>query len=77
MSIYYVVEGEGDPLLMIPCLATDVTQVGAIVRELSRRHLVIAIDTRGTARSDKPDVPYSIGAMAEDAAGLLANSPVW
>ena len=71
IGIYYEVQGEGDPLLLIGGLAIDLTQMKDIVGGLSKRQKVIAFDNRGVGRTDKPDTPYTIDIMAEDAAGLL------
>lgn len=37
----------------------------------SKDRKVIAFDNRGAGRTDKPDTPYTIEMMADDAAGLL------
>jgi 3-oxoadipate enol-lactonase len=71
VDIYYEIHGRGEPLLVIGGLGIDLTQLSRMDDELAEKHQVIAIDNRGTGRSDKPDVPYSIGMMSEDAAGLL------
>jgi pimeloyl-ACP methyl ester carboxylesterase len=42
-----------------------------IIESLAGRCRVLAFDPRGAGRSDKPDIPYSIGMMADDAAGLM------
>jgi pimeloyl-ACP methyl ester carboxylesterase/RimJ/RimL family protein N-acetyltransferase len=71
ITIYYEVHGAGDPLLLIGGLGSDVTLLGAVLAGLAERRKVIAFDNRGSGRTDKPDVPYSIEQMAADAAGLL------
>ena len=71
IDVYYETHGQGNPLLIVAGLAMDLTQLGGIVTDLSARHMVIAFDNRGVGRTDKPDIPYSIDVMAEDAAGLL------
>jgi pimeloyl-ACP methyl ester carboxylesterase len=71
INVYYEVQGEGEPILVIGGLATDLTQLGGIVGTLAGGHQVIAFDNRGAGRTDKPDVPYSIEMMAEDASGVL------
>ncbi len=72
LIMYYEDSGAGEPILLIPGLAIDVTQVQRLIRGLSVDRRVIAIDNRGVGRSEKPDVPYSIDMMADDAAGLLS-----
>lgn len=42
-----------------------------IIARLAQHYQVIAMDNRGMGRSDKPDLPYSIEIMADDAIGLL------
>ena len=72
IAMYYEVRGEGRPLLLIPGLGTEVTDYGPIVEALvSAGCRVIALDNRGAGRSDKPDAPYTIEMMADDAAALL------
>ncbi len=72
LNLYYEDSGEGNPILLIPGLAIDVSQVQGLIRGLSVGRRVITIDNRGVGRSEKPDVPYSIDMMADDAAGLLS-----
>jgi len=71
IDLYYEVEGDGPPLLLIPGLGLDVRAFRPVVDGLVRHCRVVAFDPRGAGRSDKPDVPYSIELMADDAAGLL------
>lgn len=39
--------------------------------DFAKKFRVIAIDKRGTGRTDKPDVPYTIEQMADDTIGLM------
>jgi pimeloyl-ACP methyl ester carboxylesterase len=71
IDIYYEVQGRGEPLLLIMGLGANVTSWYSQVPEFSREYQVIAFDNRGAGRSDKPDEPYSIGQMADDARGIL------
>lgn len=71
ITMYYETHGAGEALVLIPGLATDVSEYQAIIAGLARRYMVIALDNRGAGRTDKPDMPYSIEMMADDAAALL------
>jgi 3-oxoadipate enol-lactonase len=71
VELYYELHGDGAPLLLIPGLGSDVRMFKPIVDGLAGRCRVLAFDPRGAGRSGKPDVPYSIEMMADDAAGLL------
>ena len=71
IELYYEVHGEGPPLLLVPGLGVDVDFFRAIIDDLATSYRVVAFDPRGAGRSDKPDIPYSIDGMADDAVGLL------
>lgn len=71
IHIYYEIHGEGEPLVLIAGLSTDMTAYVRIIGELAQKYRVIAFDNRGAGRTDKPDMPYSIEMMADDTAGLL------
>lgn len=71
IELYYEEHGSGEPLLLIEGLGYATWMWYRQVPELSRRYRVITFDNRGVGDSDKPDIPYSIEMMADDAAGLL------
>ena len=71
VNIYYEVHGDGEPLLLIMGLGSDMTSWIFQIPEFSKKYRVIAFDNRGVGRSDAPDVPYSTATMADDTAGLL------
>ncbi len=71
INIYYEVNGEGEPLLLIAALSSDVTSWRFQTPEFSKKYRVIVFDNRGVGRTDSPDTPYSIEMMADDAVGLL------
>lgn len=71
IKIYYDTQGNGEPLVMISGCGTDSSTWLNQVPDLSLRYHVITFDNRGTGRSDKPDIPYSMEMMAADVAGLL------
>lgn len=74
IQIYYEIHGEGEPLVLIGGLANDITDYTdhtSIISHLAQQYKVVAFDSRGAGRSDKPDIPYSIAMMAADTAGLM------
>lgn len=71
VDLYYESRGSGDVLLLIPGLGADVADYRKVIDGLARHLCVIALDNRGSGRSDKPDTPYTIEIMADDAAALL------
>jgi 3-oxoadipate enol-lactonase len=71
IHMYYEVYGDGEPLLLIVGLATDISEWEGIIRWLSQKYQVLAFDNRGAGRTDKPDTPYSIEMMADDTVGLM------
>src|SRR5579863_2495968 len=71
LTMYYEIHGDGEPLVLIPGLRTDVSEYQRIIALLSAQNKVVALDNRGAGRTDKPDSPYSIELMADDTAGLL------
>lgn len=72
IEIFYEMQGEGAPLVLIMgWTASSESWDPRLLEELSRFYTVIVFDNRGTGRSDKPDVEYSIGMMTDDVAGLL------
>ena len=71
VELYYESHGEGRPLLLVPGLGADLRIFAWLTGDLSRRCRVVSFDPRGSGRSAKPDAPYSIETMADDAAGIL------
>jgi pimeloyl-ACP methyl ester carboxylesterase len=75
VKIRYVVEGKGEPVLLIHGFTASVEMnwgMPGIIKELSKDHQVIALDNRGHGKSDKPHDPKKYGQeMAEDAVRLL------
>lgn len=72
-ELFYVREGEGEPLLLIQGMSGNHLAWGEpFLADLRRDHDVIAYDHRGVGRSARVDDPFSIVDLAEDAAALLA-----
>ncbi len=71
INLYYEIHGEGEPLVLVPGLGSDLTRWYRNLPGLAKEFRVITFDNRGAGRSDKPDEPYSMEMMADDIAGLL------
>src|SRR2546430_14714591 len=71
IQMYYEMHGDGEPLVVILGLGTDVSEWDGIIRWLAEKYKVLAFDNRGAGRTDKPDIPYSIEMMADDTAGAF------
>jgi 3-oxoadipate enol-lactonase len=71
IQMYYEIQGEGEPLLLIVGLGTDISEWEGIIHWLAQTYKVLAFDNRGAGRTDKPDTPYSIEMMADDTAGIM------
>jgi pimeloyl-ACP methyl ester carboxylesterase len=70
-DIYWEVQGQGEPLLLIFGLGGASDQWYRITPALSARFQTILFDNRGIGRSSVPPPPYSIEGMADDAAAVL------
>lgn len=72
-GIYYETWGrrDGEPLLLIPGLTADLRIWACQRMVFGRRFRCIALDHRGSGRSDKPPGPYSLAQMADDALAVL------
>jgi 3-oxoadipate enol-lactonase len=71
INIYYESHGDGEPLLLINGYGQYSGQWAALIPPFSKGYRVIIFDNRGTGRSDKPEMPYTMKMLAADARGLL------
>ena len=71
MKLYREEDGDGHPLLLITGLGYAIWSWQRQIPVWSQSFRVIAVENRGTGRSPKPPGPYSIEAMADDAAEAL------
>lgn len=71
--IHYEVAGrrDGEPLLLIQGLGADSRGWILQRRALADRFRCILVDNRGVGRSDKPEGPYDLEVMADDALAAL------
>jgi 3-oxoadipate enol-lactonase len=73
ISLYYEVNGKGQPLVFIHGLGSSTRDWEFQVSEFSKSYQVITYDMRGHGQSDKPEGPYQIPMFAADLAGLLSG----
>jgi pimeloyl-ACP methyl ester carboxylesterase len=75
VAIHYLVEGEGEPVVLIHGFAANARVIWALpgtLGALARDHRVIALDCRGHGKSGKPHDPKKYGnEMIEDVVRLL------
>ena len=80
VKIRYVVEGQGEPVLLIHEFSADMERnwVGpGVFAKLAKGYRTIAYDNRGHGKSDKPHEPTKYGKeMVEDAVRLLDHLDV-
>jgi 3-oxoadipate enol-lactonase len=69
--MYYELSGDGQPLVFIGGLGSDLTVFAGVTARLVRDFRVLTFDNRGAGRTSKPDEPYSIPMMASDTLGLM------
>ena len=70
--LHYIVEGSGPPVVLVGGKTSNIE--GAwwrYIPPLAKHFKVIAFDNRGAGHSDKPNTPYTISLMAEDALRVL------
>jgi pimeloyl-ACP methyl ester carboxylesterase len=71
LTITYDVQGEGDPLVLIPYLSADHACWAFQLPAYTEHFSCIAIDLPGTGESDKPPGPYSTHGHADQVAAFL------
>jgi pimeloyl-ACP methyl ester carboxylesterase len=76
IDLYYEIHGEGEPLLLIMGLSLSSKSWFRTIPALSKQYKVIVFDNRGVGLSEKPNSPYSIELMADDAKAVLEAAGV-
>jgi pimeloyl-ACP methyl ester carboxylesterase len=71
ITIDYMVEGQGEPLIMIIGLGSDQSNWRLQTGLFKKYYRTITFDNRGVGKSDKPTGPYTINMMAEDTISLM------
>jgi pimeloyl-ACP methyl ester carboxylesterase len=71
LTINYDVQGEGDPLLLIPYTSADHACWAFQLPAYTEHFSCIALDLPGSGESDKPPGPYSTDGQADQVAAFL------
>ena len=71
LTTNYDVQGEGEPLLLIPYLSADHACYAFQLPAYTEHFSCIAVDLPGTGESDKPAGPYSTEGYADQVAAFL------
>jgi pimeloyl-ACP methyl ester carboxylesterase len=71
IEVYYEVQGEGEPLVLIPYLAADQACYAFQVAEYAKHYRCFTVDLRGAGLSSKPEGEYSTELLAEDVAAFM------
>ncbi|MDD1686534.1 alpha/beta fold hydrolase [Methanoregula sp.] len=72
IEMYYETRGGGEPLIVIWGIGGEIPPLADLLAEsVDGKYSLILFDNRGSGRTDKPDMPYSIDLMADDTAGLM------
>jgi pimeloyl-ACP methyl ester carboxylesterase len=76
IDIYYEVQGEGEPLVLIPYLAADQACYAFQVADYAKQFTCFTVDLRGAGLSGKPDGSYTTQLLADDVAGFMQAAGV-
>jgi len=71
IDIYYEVQGEGSPLVLIPYLAADQACYAFQVADYAKHFTCYTVDLRGAGLSGKPEGTYTTELLADDVAGFM------
>lgn len=71
LNLYYEIIGQGDPLVMIRGVGSNVDHWYDQVPALSQKYKLLVFDNRGIARSSDPGGPFSTRDMAADTIALM------
>jgi pimeloyl-ACP methyl ester carboxylesterase len=76
IDIYYEVQGEGEPLVLIPYLAADQACYAFQVAEYAKHFRCFTVDLRGAGLSGKPDGAYTTELFADDIAAFMQEADI-
>lgn len=71
VELAYELRGAGAPLVMIHGAQGDQSMFDGMAASFANGFRVLTFDQRGSGMSEKPDMDYSIGLLADEAAALM------
>jgi pimeloyl-ACP methyl ester carboxylesterase len=71
IDVYYEVQGEGEPLVLIPYLAADQACYAFQVADYAKNFSCFTVDLRGAGLSGKPEGDYTTELLADDVAAFM------
>ena len=71
IDVYYEVQGEGDPVVVIPYLAADQACYAFQVADYAKNFTCFTVDLRGAGLSGKPEGTYTTELFADDIAAFM------
>jgi 3-oxoadipate enol-lactonase len=71
IDVYYEVQGEGEPMVLIPYLAADQACYAFQVAEYAKYYTCYSVDLRGAGLSGKPEGEYTTELFADDVAAFM------
>jgi 3-oxoadipate enol-lactonase len=76
IDINYEVQGEGEPMVLIPYLAADQACYAFQVAEYAKHFTCFSVDLRGAGLSGKPEGTYTTELLADDIAAFMQAAGV-
>ena len=76
IEINYEVQGEGEPIVLIPYLAADQACYAFQVAEYAKHFTCYSVDLRGAGLSGKPEGEYTTDLLADDVAAFMQAAGV-
>ncbi len=76
IDVYYEVQGDGEPLVLIPYLAADQACYAFQVAEYAKNFTCFTVDLRGAGLSGKPEGTYTTELLADDTAAFMQAAGV-
>lgn len=71
VELVYEIHGTGEPLVLIHGAQSDRSIFSGMLPDFTDQFEVLTFDQRGSGQSEKPDVEYSMGMIADDTAALM------